>query len=104
MRTTRSSAPAGGVQSSTQIREERMRVLVEAIARHQAVHGYAPAMRELVERTGFSSTSVVAYWLDACERAGLIVRTRGIARAVALTAAGRALAGVPSERESPTAG
>ena len=85
-------------------REERMRAVVEAIARHRAVHGYPPAIRELMERTGFSSTSVVAYWLDACESVGLLVREPGLARAIILTAAGRALAASPPERESRAAG
>ena len=85
-------------------REDRMRALVEAIARHQAVHGYPPSVRDLVARTGVSSTSVVTYWLDACESAGLIVRVPGLSRAITLTAAGRALAGLPSERGSAAAG
>ena len=80
-----------------------MRAVVGAIARYRAAHGYPPSVRDVKERTGFSSTSVAAYWLDACEDAGLIVRERRRARAITLTAAGRALAGVPSERESATA-
>ena len=84
--------------------EERMRTMVEAIARHGAVHGYPPSVRELMAATGFASTSHVAHWLDACESAGLIVREPRLARAITLTAAGRALAGLPSEREAPTAG
>ena len=85
-------------------REDRMQALVEAIASHQAVHGYPPSIRELVARTGVSSTSVVTYWLDACESDGLLVRVPGLSRAITLTAAGRALGGVPAERESATAG
>ena len=84
-------------------REERMRAVVRAIARYRAVHGYPPSVRDLRKRTGFSSTSVVAYWLDACESGGLLVRERGAQRAITLTAAGHALAGVPPERESATA-
>ena len=85
-------------------REDRMQTLVEAIASHHAVHGYAPSIRDLVVRTGVSSNSVVAYWLDACESDGLLVRVPGLSRAITLTAAGRALAESSSERESPTAG
>ena len=55
-------------------REERMRVLVEAIASYRGEHGYPPAIRELMDLAGFSSTSVVTYWLDACESAGLVLR------------------------------
>ena len=84
-------------------REERMRAVVGAIARYRAARGYPPSVRHVKEWTEFSSTSVAAYWLDVCEDAGLIVRERRRARAITLTAAGRALAGVPSERESATA-
>ncbi len=80
-----------------------MRVLVGAIARYQAVHGYAPSVRELMTATGLSSTSNVAYWLDACERAGLIARAPRLARAVTLTAAGEAIAGPASEEAAPPA-
>ena len=82
-------------------REDRMRALVGAIAHHGAVHGYPPTIRDLVVRTGFSSTSVVTYWMDACESAGLLVREPGLSRAITLTAAGRALAGLPAGREAP---
>ncbi len=73
-------------------RVERMNAVVGSVARHQAEHGYPPTLREVKRETGFSSISVVKYWLDVCEGAGLIVRARGIARAVTLTDAGRAFA------------
>ena len=38
-----------------------MRTMVEAIARHGAVHGYPPSVRELMEPTGLASTSHVAH-------------------------------------------
>ncbi len=84
-------------------REDRVRALVEAIANHQVAYGYPPTMRELMKRIGLSSTSVVTYWLDVCESLGLIVRAPRLARAVKLTAAGRALAKLPPEREAPAA-
>ena len=77
--------------------------LVEAIARYRAERGYPPSIRDLVRAAGFSSTSVVAYRLRECERAGLIVREARLSRAVTLTAAGRALAGLPPEREPAAA-
>ena len=79
---------------------ERLRALVEAIAEHGAEHGYPPTIRDLQKRTGASSTSVVAYRLAVCERAGLIRRVPGRARAITLTAEGRALAGSSSEPAS----
>ncbi|MDE2669010.1 MAG: hypothetical protein OXI51_05075 [Chloroflexota bacterium] len=77
--------------------EARMRAVIGAIARHMGEQGYAPSMQEIVDETGFSSTSVVMYWLGKCEEAGLIVRGRRMARAVALTEAGRAFSEAPSE-------
>lgn len=84
--------------------EDRTRAVVEAIAHHQVAYGYPPTVRELMEGTGFRSTSVVAYRLDVCESLGLIERVPRLARAVTLTAAGRALAGLPPEGETPAAG
>ena len=81
-------------------REERMRAVVEAIASYRAMHGYAPSVRDLQARTGFSSTAVVAYWLRECERGGLLLREPYAQRAIALTAAGWALAGPFEERAS----
>ena len=81
-------------------RADWMPALVEAIAEHGAEHGYPPTIRDLQKRTGASSTSVVAYRLAACERAGLIRRVPGRARAITLTAEGRALAGLSSELAS----
>ncbi len=80
--------------------EERMRAVLGVIARYAAREGYPPSMQEIMDETGFSSKSVVGYSLDACEQAGLIVRARGLARAVRLTDAGRAFAEAPSETGS----
>ena len=81
-------------------REERMRAVIGVIARYMAEHGYPPSMRDMMTEAGFSSLSVVRFWLDRCEGAGLIVRSRGMARAVKLTAAGRTFAETPSETGS----
>ena len=100
-RTARVGTDSGERSSRAWVRmplEERMRVVVVAIADHVAEHGYPPSVRELMDETGFSSESVVGYSLDACEEAGLIVRARGMARAVTLTEAGRAVAEAPPER------
>ena len=89
---------------TSRVQQERMRALVKAIARHWSRHGYAPSVRELKAETGFSSISVVAYWLERCRRAGLVGRAPRIARAVTLTAAGRALAREPADEEPLAAG
>lgn len=83
----------------SRVRSERVREMVAAIARHQAEHGYAPSVRELRAATGRSSISEVARWLVICEQAGLLVRAPRRARAITLTAAGRALAGEPAVAE-----
>lgn len=82
-------------------RRERMRAVVGAIAGYQARHGFTPSVREVRTAAGLGSLSQTAHWLDACERAGLIVRVRRIARAITLTEAGRALAGSPAEERFP---
>ncbi len=79
------------------------RALVEAVARFRAEHGYSPSVRDLQRAAGFSSTSVVARRLRTCERDGLIVRKARLSRAITLTAAGRALAGLAPESEPATA-
>ncbi|MYA18887.1 MAG: helix-turn-helix domain-containing protein [Chloroflexi bacterium] len=90
---------AGLRGSARRRRAPGRRALLRAIARFGAERGYPPSVRDLMEAAGFSSTSVVAYRLRACERAGLILREAGLSRATRLTAAGRALAGSPSGRE-----
>ena len=79
------------------------RALVEAVARFRAERGYPPSIRDLQKAAGFSSTSVVASRLQACERAGLIVREARVSRAITLTAAGRALAALALEGEPAAA-
>ena len=85
-------------------RRERMRAVVEMIARYQATHGFAPSVREVRTATGLASLSQAAHWLDACEREGLIVRVRRIARAITLTEAGLAVADSLAEESSSAPG
>ena len=99
-REAHADAAAGERHSPVQVtvpREERMHVVVGAIARHWAEQGYPPSLREVQHETGLSSLSVVAYSLDWCEEAGLIVRARGIARGITMTEAGSAFAEAPPE-------
>ena len=84
--------------------EDRTRAMVEAIAYYQVVHGFPPTVRELQDRVGYHSTSAVAYRLDLCEDLGLVERVPRLARAVTLTEAGRALAGLPLVRDGSAAG
>ena len=48
---------------------------------------YPPSIREIGEKTGISSTSVVNYYLDQLEKMGLIERDRKVSRGVRLTSA-----------------
>ena len=77
-------------------------LLVEAIASYRAERGYPPSIRDLMKATGANSTSVVWHWLEVCDSEGQLVREPGLSRAITLTAAGRALAGLPPGHE-PTA-
>ena len=87
-----------------EVRNERMRLVIGAIARYRAERGYPPSLREVQHEAGLSSLSVVKYSLDWCEEAGLIVRARGIARAITLTERGRAFAeALPESGEPPLA-
>ncbi|MDA8098391.1 MAG: transcriptional repressor LexA [Nitrospiraceae bacterium] len=94
-----------------------MRERTEITARQQAVYdfireatsanGMPPTMREIGERFGIASTNGVERHLQALERRGLITRSRGRSRGIAISGAagkrqvaavpllGRVAAGVP---------
>jgi repressor LexA len=63
---------------------ERHRKILEFLREYQAENKYPPSIREIGEKTGISSTSVVNYYLEQLEREGLIERDRGISRGVRL--------------------
>jgi repressor LexA len=64
---------------------ERHRKILEFLDSHQNKYGYPPSIREIGEKTGISSTSVVNYYLDQLEKMGYIERDRRISRGVRLT-------------------
>jgi len=64
---------------------ERHRRILEFLEGHQNKYGYPPSIREIGEKTGISSTSVVNYYLDQLEKMGYIERDRRISRGVRLT-------------------
>lgn len=88
---------------------ERQQKMLEFIREFVGEHHFPPSIREIGERVGISSTSVVKYNLDALERRGLIERDREISRGLRLAEAlmgrtaeviqvpilGRIAAGVP---------
>lgn len=48
----------------------------------EKVHGYPPTVRDLMQITGASSTSVVVYRLQRLEADGLVKRSPRLARAI----------------------
>lgn len=70
---------------------ERDKKVIRYIDQFQRQHGCAPAIRDIQEAIGFSSTSLVRYNLLRLERAGMIRRERMRSRAIVLTDQGRAL-------------
>jgi repressor LexA len=71
------------VRKSKGLGERHQRILA-FIREFQREHGHPPSIREIGEKTGISSTSVVNYYLDQLEKRGLIERDRKISRGVRL--------------------
>jgi len=63
---------------------ERHQKILEFLLEYQRANKYPPSIREIGEKTGISSTSVVNYYLDQLEKQGLIERDRKISRGVRL--------------------
>jgi len=61
---------------------DRKRRILEFLSEYQVQFGYPPSIREIGERTGISSTSVVNYYLDQLEKAGYIERESHISRGI----------------------
>lgn len=59
---------------------DRQRNILAYIQDYVDDHGYPPSIREIGDRVGISSTSVVDYNLRALEREGLIRRDREVSR------------------------
>jgi len=71
------------VRKSKGLGERHQRIL-EFLQVYQRQNKYPPSIREIGEKTGISSTSVVNYYLDQLEKRGLIERDRKISRGVRL--------------------
>jgi repressor LexA len=61
---------------------ERHQKILDFLSEYQRENKYPPSIREIGEKTGISSTSVVNYYLDQLEKKGLIERDRKISRGV----------------------
>jgi repressor LexA len=63
---------------------ERHQRILDFLQEYQRANKYPPSIREIGEKTGISSTSVVNYYLDQLEKRGLIERDRKTSRGVRL--------------------
>lgn len=63
---------------------DRQRDIVAFIQRYRAEHRFSPSVREIRDAVGVSSTSTVHLELVELERAGVIRRPGGLARATTL--------------------
>lgn len=64
---------------------ERHQKILDFLQNYQRENHYPPSIREIGEKTGISSTSVVNYYLDQLEKKGMIQRDRKISRGVRLS-------------------
>jgi repressor LexA len=76
---------------------ERQRNILKYIQEYVDERGYPPSIREIGDRVGISSTSVVDYNLRALERDGYIRRDREVSRGLEVVAASR-LSKAPASR------
>src|SRR5947209_13242037 len=78
---------------------ERQKNILKYIEDYVSERGYAPSIREIGDRVGISSTSVVDYNLRVLEREGRIFRDREVSRGIGLVnAAGRWTRQLPTPR------
>ena len=66
---------------------ERHQKILDFLLEYQRENKYPPSIREIGEKTGITSTSVVNYYLDQLEKMGRIERDRKISRGVRLSGA-----------------
>ena len=75
---------------------ERQRNILKYIQDYVEERGYPPSIREIGDRVGISSTSVVDYNLRALEREGYIRRDREVSRGLEVVGGQRAARQEPS--------
>jgi len=63
---------------------ERHRRILDYLDQYQRQFGYPPSIREIGDKTGISSTSVVNYYLAQLENQGYIEREKNISRGIRL--------------------
>ena len=72
------------VRKSKGLGERHQRILY-FLFEYQRENRYPPSIREIGNKTGITSTSVVNYYLDQLEKKGMIERDRKISRGVRLS-------------------
>jgi repressor LexA len=75
---------------------ERQKNILKYIEAYVEDRGYPPSIREIGDRVGISSTSVVDYNLKVLERDGYLRRDREVSRGLELVGAGRGSKSRPS--------
>lgn len=63
---------------------EKHKKVLEVLERHQTQFGYPPSIREICDKAGIKSTSVVNYYLNQLEEAGYIERDGRVSRGIRL--------------------
>src|SRR5438270_8775294 len=81
-------APEGKMVSEKKL-SERQKNILSYIEEYVDERGYPPSIREIGDRVGISSTSVVDYNLRVLEREGRIRRDREVSRGLELVGGGR---------------
>src|SRR3954464_8912527 len=89
MQRPRSGRPRGKSVSSKKL-SDRQKNILKYIETYVDERGYPPSIREIGDRVGISSTSVVDYNLRVLERDGYIRRDREVSRGLELVSASRA--------------
>ena len=79
---------------------QRHGALCRFIRQYTQSHGWPPRRREMGAALGCTSTSLVAYYLEALEQQGYVSCQPAISRGLVLTPAGQALAEHASAAES----
>lgn len=62
--------------------EERLHRILDFLTSFQEKSGYSPSIREIGDKIGVKSTSLVDFYLDKLETRGAIVRDRHISRSI----------------------
>ena len=85
------------IRKGTGIMTNRQLDILAYLKRYIVQHGFAPTYREIGDNTGCRSSSVVAYNLQALERAGHITREPGKPRTIKLTNPPKTVGAVAAE-------